>query len=165
MKLKQLYINLYRSDPKPIPPRSTRRSLVVVISALMVASTVLTAVASNDFALLAVLLVGPAYIVFARKATRNMITASNTAPLDEWQRDQVVQAKRTAFTLVSATMLVLGLVPVLLTVTFHVAFAPVPFQKLAWLLFLTGVYLFPWTPVAILAWRLPDEVRPAGMQQ
>jgi hypothetical protein len=158
-------LSAYRDDPKPIPPRSTRRLLVVVISLLMAASAVLTAAVSTNFALFTVILVGPAYLWFARSATRNMTFTRSVAALGEQRREQLAQAQRGAFTLISAVMLVLGLVTADLVANFHVEFAPVAFATLAWLLFLAGVYLFPWVPVAILAWRLPDEDQvPAGNQ-
>lgn len=151
----------YRDDPRPIPARGTRRRMVVAISAAIAVSVVLTATVSSGFALLAVLVVGPAYLWFARRATRNMTFAQAATVPDERRRGQVLEAHRLAYSLISAVALIAGLVTVNLVVTFGVDFAPVPFTTLAWLAFLAGLYVLPWTPVAILAWRLPDEM-PVG---
>jgi hypothetical protein len=35
--------------------------------------------------------------------------------------------------------------------------SPVEFGRIAAALFVLGVCTIPWTPVAVLAWRLPDE--------
>jgi hypothetical protein len=149
----------YRDDPRPIPDRATRRRLIVVISAAIAVSVVLTAAVSTGFALLAVLVVGPAYLWFARRATRNMTFAQAATVPDERRRGQVLEAQRLAYSLLSAAALVAGLVAVNLVAVLGVDLAPVPFATVAWLAFLAGVYVLPWTPVAILAWRLPDEVR------
>ncbi|HEY1967690.1 MAG TPA: hypothetical protein VGH89_07060 [Pseudonocardia sp.] len=146
--------SVYRSDPVPIPPRSTRRRLIVAISVLMVAAFVLTALVSSSFGLLAVA-VGPAYLWFARRATRNMM-ATDPAPLDERQRAQTLEAHRIAFHIIAGTALVLGLALVNLNL-FVLHVSQVDFDRVAWLLFVAGVYLIPWTPIAVLGWRLPDE--------
>jgi hypothetical protein len=151
----------YRDDLRPIPTRGTRRRWVVAITAAMAVSVVLTATVSTAFALLAVLVAGPAYLWFARRATRNMTFAPASTVPDGRRRAQVLEAQRQAYSLISAVALIAGLVTVNLVVTFGVDVAPVPFATLAWLAFLAGLYVLPWTPVAILAWRLPDEM-PVG---
>ena len=146
----------YRADPRPIPPRGRRRALVLTISALLVATLALIVLVSELFLVLAVLLGGPLAIWFGRRATRNM-TIARDAPLDEWQRDQVMRAYRTSYLIISGVALLVGVVLANLDLNINPDLGPVDFSRVAGVLFVLGVYAVPWIPVAVLGWRLPDE--------
>jgi MFS family permease len=146
----------YRADPRPIPPRGRRRAIVLTISALLVATLVLVALVSELFLVLAVLVGSPLAIWFGRSATRNM-TIARDAPLDEWQRDQVMRAYRTSYLIISGVALLVGVVLANLDLNINPDLGPVDFSRVAGVLFVLGVYAVPWIPVAVLGWRLPDE--------
>jgi hypothetical protein len=145
-----------REDPRPIPTLARRRLAVVLISALQVAMVALIVLVSPLFLGIAVV-TGLLNIWFGWFATRNMIATRGLAPLDEWQRDQVMRAYRSAYWIISGVLLVAGIVLANLNLNLGVELPPLDFGRLAAALFVLGIYLVPWVPVAVLAWRLPDE--------
>jgi hypothetical protein len=144
-----------RQDPRPVPPLTRRRLIVVAISAAQVAALALAVLVSPTFLLLGVA-ASTAALWFGRAATRNLTVVAISA-LDAPQRDQVLRAYRSAYWIISATLLVVGLVLANLDLTLGVEVSPVEFGRIAAALFVLGVCTIPWTPVAVLAWRLPDE--------
>jgi hypothetical protein len=152
-----MYRSLFhlRQDPRPVPPLARRRLIVVAISAVQVAALALITLVSPTFLLLG-FATSPAAIWFGRSATRNLTVVSISA-LDGPQREQVLRAFRSAYGIISAIVLVTGLVLANLDLTLGVEIPPVEFSPIAAALFVLGISTIPWAPVAVLAWWLPDE--------